>query len=257
MCCGVLAGAQDAASTGDADTPGEGAEAGERFSLELERPAWRFAQPPAPPMIEPWSESFGDPDRPLAIERSGTRFVLREGADFEAATTDRERRLDEVRRLMRTDVVIPALTLGRGGTGQVGRPRRGLRLLAPVQLDPDQDQAGPTQPITRAPVTGPVLVEPIPDGSIKQDSAIVADASSVSLEWDLTGGWALRGTGARRRFADEINYVAVSAEAAYPLGTTGGLRIGYDLFRQALPGEQTFEPELPQDRVFMEFQWRF
>ena len=235
------------------------------LDLELERPTWRFAQSPPPAIIEQWDTALGDPDRPLTVERSATRFVLREGADFEAAVTDRQRRLIEARRLMRADVVIRSLTLGDGVTGQVPGARRGLRLLAPARLEPDQDQATPAQAITHGPrhqVDGgtsntPVLTEPIPAGSIRQDSAIVADSSSVSLEWDITGGWALRGTGARRRFADEINYVAVSAEAAYPLGTTGGLRIGYDLFRQALPGEQTFETELPQDRVFMEFQWRF
>ena len=235
------------------------------LDLELERPAWRFAQSPPPAIIEQWETALGDPDRPLTVERSATRFLLREGADFEAAATDRQRRLIEARRLMRTDVVIRSLTLGDGGTGQVPGARRGLRLLAPARLEPDQDQVAPTRPIVHGPShqaeggtsNTPVLTDPIPAGSIRQDSAIVADSSSVSLEWDITGGWALRGTGARRRFADEINYVAVSAEAAYPLGTTGGLRIGYDLFRQALPGEQTFETELPQDRVFMEFQWRF
>ena len=49
------------------------------LDLELERPAWRFAQSPPPAIIEQWETALGDPDRPLTIERSATRFVLREG----------------------------------------------------------------------------------------------------------------------------------------------------------------------------------
>lgn len=197
----------------------------------------RFEWGPSEPMavFEAWEEPLGDPRRALALPEAGVRFSLVGEGRRARPMAFRDA---VARELMRGEVEVRPLVLGE------------TPVLVPTGgLDAGLMSLGSPGPMMLVPEDAPLFRPP---------EALRADARSVSLQWAVPeSGWALRGTGERRAFDDEIDYLAVSAEAAYPLGRVGGLRIGYELFRQQLPGQQSLEAPLPEERVFMEFRWRF